>query len=84
MVRDDLIFMSQEQLVESFLHKRVRIVLNDDQIEEFIVKEYSFTPHAFNGACPVVGFVSQSGRCYSFLAIKEIYIIFTDTTQIYR
>ena len=77
MVRDDLIFMSQEQLEESFLHKRVRIVLNDDQIEEFIVKEFSLTPHAYNGACPVVGFVSRSGKCYSFLGIKEIFIITT-------
>ena len=75
MVRDDLIFMSREQLRESFLHKRVRVVLNDDQIVEFIVKAFSVTPYANNGACPEVGFISQSGKGYSFLGIKEIYVI---------
>lgn len=75
MKRDDLIFMSKEQLEESFLHKRVRVVLNDDKVEEIIVKKLSCTPYAFNGACPVVGLISHFGKSYSFLGIKEIYVI---------
>ena len=75
MVRDDLIFMSKDQLVESFLHKRVHVVLYGNQIEDFIVKGFCVTPYAKNEACPIVGFISQSGKSYSFLGIKEIYVI---------
>ena len=75
MVKDDLIFMSKEQLKESFLNKMVRVVLNNDLEETFIVEKLSITPYAFNGACPVVGFISRSGKSYSFQGIKEIYIV---------
>lgn len=77
MVRDDLIFMSQEQLVESFLHKKVRVVLNDDQEETVIVEKLTLAPYAYNGTYPIVGFISQSGKSYSFLGIKEIYVVST-------
>lgn len=77
MVRDDLIFLSKEQLKESFLNKRVRVVHNDEQEETFIVKKFSLTPYAFNGSCPVVGFISHLGKSYSFLGIKEIYVLTT-------
>lgn len=43
MVRDDLIFMSEEQLQDSFLNKRLRVVLYDCQEEEFIVEKLSLT-----------------------------------------
>jgi hypothetical protein len=77
MVRDDLIFLNEDQLKDSFLNKRVRVVLNDDQEETFIVKRLSVTPYAFNGSCSVFGFISQSGKSYSFLGIKEIYVLTT-------
>jgi len=80
MVRDDLIFMSEEELKESFLNKRVRVVLNDGQEETFIVEKLSLTPYAFNGSCPVVGFISHLGKSYSFLGIKEVYVLKNDVT----
>jgi hypothetical protein len=75
MVRDDLIFLSEAQLKDYFLNKRVRVVLNDDKEETFIVKRLIITPYSFNRSCPVVGFISQLGKSYSFLGNKEIYIL---------
>ena len=74
MVRDDLIFMSKEQLKKSFLHKRVRVVLTDGKEEEFIIKKLQLASYSNNESYSVVGFISQSGKSYTFQGIKEIYI----------
>lgn len=74
MVRDDLIFMSKEQLKESFLNKRVRVVLTDGKEEEFIIKKPQLASYSNNESYSVVGFISQSEKSYSFQGIKEIYI----------
>ncbi len=74
MVRDDLIFMPKEQLKESFLNKRVRVVLTDGKEEEFIIKKLQLASYSNNESYSVVGFISQSGKSYTFQGIKEIFI----------
>ena len=75
MVRDDLIFMSKEQLKGSFLHKRVRVVLTDGKEEVFIIKELQLASYSNNESYSVVGFISQSGKSFSFQGIEEIFIL---------
>ena len=77
MKRDDLIFMSKEQLKESFLNKSVRVVLTDGKEEEFIVKNLQLASYSNNEAYSVVGFISKSEKSYSFLRIKEVYVLTT-------
>ena len=58
MDREKLIFMSNEQIKDSFLSKRVRVVLNDGKEEEFIVDKLRITSYSNNKSYSAVGFIS--------------------------
>ena len=75
MDREKLIFMSNEQIKDSFLSKRVRVVLNDGKEEEFIVDKLRITSYSNNKSYSAVGFISKEGNSYLFTGIKKINII---------
>ena len=75
MEREKLIFMSNEQVKESFLNKKVRVVLNNGKEEEFIVNKLKLAGYTNDDSYSTVGFISKAGKCYLFTAIKEIYVI---------
>ena len=75
MERDKLLSMSKEQIKESFLNKRVRIVMNDDKEEEFIVANLRVTCLTNIESCTIVGFISQLEKSYLFTSFKEIDVL---------
>ena len=72
---EKLIFMSKEQLRDSFLNKRVRVILNDGKEEEFVVDKLLLTSYTTNESYSAFGFSSKAGKSYMFLGIKEFYVI---------
>lgn len=75
MDREKLLFMSNEQIKDSFLRKKVRVVHNDGQEEEFIVDKLRLTSYTNDESFSSVGFISEDGKSYLYTGIKEIYII---------
>ena len=75
MEREKLSFMSNEQIKDSFLSKRVHVILNDGHEEEFVVDKLMLASYTNDTSYSAVGFISKSGKSYCFLGIKEIYVI---------
>ena len=75
MERDQLLFMSNEQMKSSFLKKLVHVVLNDGREEEFVVGKLQLASYSNDESYSVVGFISNLGRSYLFSGIKEINIV---------
>lgn len=75
MNRDKLISMSNDQVRETFLNKAVHVILNDDQEVDFIVANLQSTIYSPDMSYSVVGFISKTGKSYSFLGIKEVTVI---------
>jgi hypothetical protein len=75
MDREKLLFMSNEQIKDSFLRKKVRVVLNDGQEEEFIVDKLKLTSYTNDESFSSVGFISEDGKSYLYTGIKEIFVV---------
>lgn len=75
MEREQLLFMSNEQVKNSFLNKKVHVVLNDGRDEEFVVDKLQLASYTNDISYSVVGFISNLGKCYLFSGIKEISIV---------
>ncbi len=75
MEREKLLFMSNEQIKKTFLHKRVRVVLNDGKMEEFVVNKIRIASFANDECYSVVGIISDLGNSYLFGGIKDIDVV---------